>query len=127
MFSVRLTILTIAFSISMPYGKNGYDVVGFSMANVELSAGQKSAIKAATDMAARLCSGIVGMVIDDTGSMGSEDVLVDENGKIFLRADRNGSESGRVYTITFKATDASNNVGYGSVEVLVPHDKGKDK
>ena len=45
--------------------------------------------------------------------------------RVRLRAERSGQGSGRVYTITIKATDASGNVSTESVKVRVPHDKGK--
>lgn len=41
-----------------------------------------------------------------------------------LRAKRNGSGDGRIYTINIECTDASGNVGTHSTQVLVPHDKG---
>jgi hypothetical protein len=40
-----------------------------------------------------------------------------------LRAERSGTGSGRVYTITYKATDASGNYAMGSVTIEVPHNK----
>jgi hypothetical protein len=40
-----------------------------------------------------------------------------------LRAERSGTGSGRVYTITYKATDASGNYATGSVTIEVPHNK----
>jgi hypothetical protein len=40
-----------------------------------------------------------------------------------LRAERSGTSSGRVYTITCKATDASGNYAMGSVTIEVPHNK----
>lgn len=54
-----------------------------------------------------------------------EDILVEEDGTIYLRAERSGNGEGRVYTITYRATDANGNAGFGSAEVLVPHSKGK--
>jgi hypothetical protein len=41
-----------------------------------------------------------------------------------LRAERDGSKNGRVYTITLKVKDASNNIGYATVKVTVPHSQG---
>lgn len=40
-----------------------------------------------------------------------------------VRAERAGGGSGRVYTITFEATDPTGNSCTGSVDVLVPHDR----
>ncbi len=42
-----------------------------------------------------------------------------------LRAERSGSDNGRVYTITITATDDSGNSSTADVEIIVPHDKGK--
>lgn len=42
-----------------------------------------------------------------------------------LRADRNGEDDGRVYTITYKGVDACGNQTQSSVTVTVPHDQGK--
>ena len=45
--------------------------------------------------------------------------------KFSLRAERTGKESGRIYTIHYRATDASGNVANSTAEVIVSHDKGK--
>ena len=44
-----------------------------------------------------------------------------------LRAERSGSGSGRVYTITVACTDASGNSSAKTTTVTVPHDQGKNK
>lgn len=41
-----------------------------------------------------------------------------------LRAERAGPGDGRVYTITYRAFDASGNEAFASAEVRVPHDRG---
>jgi len=43
--------------------------------------------------------------------------------KILLRAERDGKGSGRIYTITYTATDFSGNSSEASTTVTVPHDK----
>lgn len=52
----------------------------------------------------------------------SNDIQIGADGSIKLRAERSGEGPGRTYTITYRATDASGNAGYGSAEVIVPHD-----
>lgn len=49
-----------------------------------------------------------------------DDVQITPDGRIFVRAERSGTGNGRVYTITYKATDASGNVAYASATVTVP-------
>lgn len=44
-----------------------------------------------------------------------------------LRAERLGKGEGRVYTITYKVTDAAGHETTQMVEVIVPHDKGNNK
>ena len=66
----------------------------------------------------------------DTGDIGpdwTEPVINQTTGMIYtqLRAERSGSGSGRIYTITITATDSSGNVSTAKVEILVPHDKAK--
>lgn len=42
-----------------------------------------------------------------------------------LRAERAGGGSGRVYTLTYRATDATGNSSLASVQVLVPANRGR--
>jgi hypothetical protein len=44
-----------------------------------------------------------------------------------LRAERSGTGTGRVYTITLTCTDTLGTSSTGAVDVTVPHDKGKKK
>lgn len=53
-----------------------------------------------------------------------DDVQIGTGGQIQLRAERSGKGNKRVYTITYKATDASGNIGYGSADVIVPKSQG---
>jgi hypothetical protein len=56
----------------------------------------------------------------------SEDFVIDGE-TVLLRAERDGSGDGRIYTITVTATDAYENSSSTSVEVSVPKSKGKKK
>ncbi len=51
------------------------------------------------------------------------DVQITQDGQIYLRAERSGLGNGRFYTITYQATDKSGNVGFGTVDVVVPHNQ----
>jgi uncharacterized lipoprotein YddW (UPF0748 family) len=49
---------------------------------------------------------------------------ITDNHHLKLRAERSGSGSGRIYTITITSTDGSGNQGVQTVVVTVPHDRG---
>ena len=53
----------------------------------------------------------------------TDDIQVDENGNIYLRAERSGTGTGRIYTITYIATDASGNMSSATATVTVPHNQ----
>ena len=53
----------------------------------------------------------------------SDDIMIDGDGNIYLRAERNGTDNDRVYTITYEAMDAIGNNTQASATVIVPHDK----
>jgi hypothetical protein len=65
----------------------------------------------------------------EPASPGESDVAITGNGlnprKVALRAERLGSGSGRVYTVTASATDLAGNSASASATCVVPHDKGK--
>jgi len=50
-----------------------------------------------------------------------DDITIDPNGNLSLRAERSGKGDGRIYTITYQATDAAGNISTASVTVTVPH------
>ena len=52
-----------------------------------------------------------------------DDIHVDENGNISLRAERSGTGDGRVYTIKYKATDSNGNSATAESTVTVPHNQ----
>lgn len=58
------------------------------------------------------------------GNTSGDWVIVDED-TVQLRAERSGNGSGRIYTITVEATDEAGNSATDTVEVTVPHSKGK--
>ena len=52
------------------------------------------------------------------------DVEVIDNHHVRLRAERSGAGSGRIYTITYRAVDASGNGSEATATVTVPRDNG---
>jgi hypothetical protein len=62
---------------------------------------------------------------DDTQGDGntSDDIQIGDDGSIYLRAERSGTGTGRIYTITYKAVDDCGNATIRSATVTVPHDK----
>ncbi len=52
-----------------------------------------------------------------------DDIQVDEDGNIYLRAERLGTGDGRIYIITYTATDVSGNSASASAAVTVPHNQ----
>jgi hypothetical protein len=46
------------------------------------------------------------------------------DGDVLLRSERNGKGAGRVYTLTYRATDAAGNTTPGLATIVVPHDLG---
>ena len=62
--------------------------------------------------------------LENSGGDGNtlNDIVIAANCKsVQLRAERDGGGDGRVYTITFKVTDASGNVATATARVFVPH------
>lgn len=53
------------------------------------------------------------------------DIIVEDLDTVFLRAERSGKGLGRVYTLTYTATDAVGNQSTLSISIFVPHDSGK--
>ncbi len=61
---------------------------------------------------------------DDTIGDGhtSDDIQIGEDGSIYLRSERSGTGSSRIYTITYEAVDDCGNVAVSSATVGIPHD-----
>ncbi len=65
--------------------------------------------------------------LENSGGDGNtlNDIVIAANCKsVQLRSERDGTGDGRVYTITFRVTDASGNVGTATARVFVPHSQG---
>ena len=52
-------------------------------------------------------------------------VIAGDCKSVQLRAERDGGGDGRVYTITFKVSDTSGNVGTATARVFVPKSQGR--
>jgi len=61
------------------------------------------------------------------GDVTSPDWVITSPTTVQLRAERLGTGTGRIYTITIQASDISGNTATATVNVTVPHDKGKHK
>jgi hypothetical protein len=61
---------------------------------------------------------------EDDGDTVNDIVIVDSD-TFKLRAERSGTGTGRIYTITYQATDACGNTILASATVTVPHDQGE--
>jgi len=57
------------------------------------------------------------------GDIGGTDTGTPDQ-QLYLRAERDGSGPGRVYELSYMATDASGNVAPAFATVIVPHDQG---
>jgi hypothetical protein len=66
-----------------------------------------------------------GEAINSGYATSSGDVQTSDDGTIYLRAERSGAGGDRIYTITYKAVDDSENATVQSTTVIVPHDQGK--
>ena len=52
----------------------------------------------------------------------NNDIQIDENGTIFLRAERSGKSDGRTYTLSYEVRDSWGNISTEDAVVKVPHD-----
>jgi hypothetical protein len=57
----------------------------------------------------------------------TNDIVIVDDFTFKLRAERSGKGTGRVYTITYMASDDCGNSATDQATVTVPHDKGKNK
>ncbi len=57
------------------------------------------------------------------GNKAVGDMYVDPDGRIFLRAERSGTNKNRIYMITYEAVDFCGNARTASALVVVPHDE----
>jgi sugar lactone lactonase YvrE len=51
------------------------------------------------------------------------DIVINSDGTVSLRAERSGKGSGRIYTVTYTATDLGGNATSSAAVVTVPHNK----
>ncbi len=68
--------------------------------------------------------GIVANEGDNTIGDGhtTDDIQINEDGSIFLRSERSGTGTDRIYTITYQAVDDCGNTTVRSATVSIPHD-----
>ncbi len=52
----------------------------------------------------------------------SNDIQIGDDGSIFVRSERSGTSTGRIYTITYQAVDDSGNATIRSAIVSIPHE-----
>ena len=73
---------------------------------------------------------ITGVTQDEPlNGLGDGDTTPDavlQAGSVLLRAERSGLGTGRIYTVTFSATDIKGAACTGTIAVCVPHDRGTD-
>jgi hypothetical protein len=70
---------------------------------------------------------LVGIVMsEDDNTIGdghtTGDIEIGDGGEIYVRSERSGVNSGRIYTITYQAVDDCGNVTLRSAAVSIPHD-----
>jgi hypothetical protein len=78
--------------------------------------------------ASPLASFTVGATSSESARAGESDIVIAGTGDtrtVTLRADREASGSGRVYTINVTATDVAGNSASAAATCRVPHDLGK--
>jgi hypothetical protein len=52
----------------------------------------------------------------------SDDIIIGDDGSIFVRSERSGTNTGRIYTITYQAVDDCGNTTVRSAIVSIPHE-----
>jgi len=62
---------------------------------------------------------------DADGSTLNDIVIAADCKSVQLRGERAGNSNGRVYTITFRVSDASGNITRATATVVVPHNTGE--
>jgi len=55
----------------------------------------------------------------------TQDIVIVDNDTVKLRVERSGKGTGRLYTLTYRATNVCGNATTAKASVTVPHDKGK--
>ncbi len=70
---------------------------------------------------------LVGIVANEDGNRigdgnTSIDIEIGDDGSMFVRSERSGTNTGRIYTITYQAVDDAGNATVRSATVSIPHD-----
>ncbi len=113
-FQVRVTDTAPPVIVSITATPDRLWPVNKRMVNVSVS------VTAADDGDATLSARIVSVSVSERAS--DTDWRIVDDLIVALRADRNGKEQPRVYTIVVEVSDSSGNLSTGTVQVLVPHD-----
>ena len=83
---------------------------------------QIATVKAA-DSRSGMASGSFVVEVDSNEPVSSSDIVI-KDGVVQVRAQRSGKDSGRVYTVTSKASDIAGNTALATATCTVPHDQG---
>ncbi|MHC4157495.1 MAG: fibronectin type III domain-containing protein [Planctomycetota bacterium] len=73
--------------------------------------------------ASDICSGAPNVFLKSIVMSEGDDIKIEDDGSIYLRAERNGTGDDRIYTIIYQAIDDSGNITEQSATVTVPHDR----
>ena len=126
-FFAGTVLLRSALSLVLwvvPLGLAGGAVETFS--SIEISAASDPGSRLSYIFESRYPSVVVDVthneILQDGG--GEADWLIEDDGSVWLRAEREGAGTGRIYTITVTATDDASNTATAAAMVSVPHDRG---
>lgn len=81
-------------------------------------------VNAVDDVDATLTARITGVLVSE--NVPDTDWFLRNDLTAVLRADRNGKEQPRIYTLVVEVSDSSGNIATGTVNVTVPHDSSEN-